>query len=172
MVKNGFPARQSTSPSKMGWRSNIITTWRETSGLRKLNPGDSLVTLGGSCSDGSAKPKCEYDQIVLQEGLCSPIQYVLIDRDESVHEKNSTIIGPTWILGDFGESFATWYYLTDHHAALVSADMMSGIDIVIESVAIILSTIKDNQKRGRFSLVVFNIIERMPSTLSRVWLGR
>jgi hypothetical protein len=162
-VKSNFPTNQTSSPSKIGWRANIIASWRATSGLRKLAPGDSLVTLGGPCGLGNGKviPSCEYDQVVLQEGLCDPHQYVSIEgKDRLVHENNFTIRGPTWIWGDFGESFANWYYTGGNHVALVSADLMNGIDVAIESVSIIFDTIKDNQKRGKFSLVVLNIIER------------
>ncbi len=161
-VDGKFPLRQISTPSKIGQRAKNIAIWRAASGLKRLAASDAFVTLGGlsSLESGKVIPNSEYDQVVLQERLCTPLQYVSIEgKDPLVQKRNIQINGPTWIWGDFGQSFADWY-VGYRHASFINADLMNGIDVALETISIIFDVIRENQRANKFSLVVFNIIER------------
>lgn len=161
-MSHKFSLSHVTSPNKIRWRAGNLELYRATSGKDCLEKHESFITLSGPCCKENGKPisYSEYHQVVVREQFCRPEQYVSIEgRDKKAHEKNSTIVGPTWLWGDFAEQFAGWYD-GKRHAAFISADLMVGAVASVSTIDMVLDVIKSQQKRNRFSLVIFNILSR------------
>ena len=147
---------------KNGWRARMIEAYRILSGGRnRLMSGERFFTLGGpSVHTGVRLPDCELDYFCHQRGLCDYSQYVSVEREVAIHRENAKLRGPTWIHGDFADSFRDWFCnLPNHvHPKIVSADLMCGVDAALPTMRRVFETLLDYNEVGNGVMVVFNVI--------------
>jgi hypothetical protein len=143
---------------KRAWRARIIEAYQEVSGNDTIPSNQYMFTLGGPATEDDS----ELDYYTNRRKFLTKRQYVSVERDVGVHRKNKSIKGPTWLYGDMGRQFEIWYdeLPVTKDVAIVSADLMSGIDVALPTIRSILSTMWDNHDdEGAPALLVFNVMQ-------------
>lgn len=143
---------------KRRWRAGIIEAYQEHSGEETLPYNRHFFTLGGPATE----PGSELDYFCRHRRFCTLSQYVSVERKPQTHLDNKSIVGPTWLKGDFATEFMEWYsVLPDRYEpGIVNFDAMCGMDGALDDIESIIETIKSARNiKGPDCLVVVNVLQ-------------
>jgi hypothetical protein len=145
---------------KKRWRAGIVESYRQVTGKVSIPSNQYFFTLGGPCAKGGkVMNDSEYDCLTsdhIGNPFIQPHQYVSVERNAKIHRENCKIKGPTWLQGNLGSAFESWYNAgTNHNPAIISADLMCGVEAALPTMIKVFDTC---ERGGAGMLIVFNML--------------
>jgi hypothetical protein len=140
-------------PNKRAWRDEVIRTYRDISGHRRIPASANMLTLGGPQWVDS-----EFEHVRNAGLLRRDAQYVSVETDFDVSERNRELYpSATWIQGCVGPTFIP-AKLIGMPFAFISLDLMCGGKLAARTTDNLLARMR-NPCRGRVVLAVNCMLE-------------
>lgn len=138
---------------KRAWRARIIESYRYLTDNRTIPNNQYIFSLGADAT----LPGSEYEYLVRERKFLKPWQYVSVERDKHIHRRNLSIDGPLFLQGNLKHVFPRIFNSAKngYECAIVSADLMCGVDAAMSTLISVLDTVKESCG----TIVIFNVLE-------------